>query len=409
VWPRLLRILRRLEPSPKVDRAVTRGLAQITRRVSRLFGSRSLPQRTYWSTSEFVDATRQAGVTYDVVEPAETIASRGPSMGIPKSTRFLKDGGWAVPPGFVATIHDGRVVGEYGAIIAPGNALLMDLSPYFSLRSPDEHPIFRRLRLPEVEYRDATIAVLARAFADNFFHFLLDIIPRLCLVERTRSLADIDFVLVRRALRFQREMLDMIGIPADRVLENSARTHIRARSLIVPSMPCWQRQFPSWALRYLQDKLGSRVTTSPERRRIFVCRGREGNGRRVLNEDEVADMLRDHAFESIRLEQLSLHDQISAFKSAEAVVAAHGAGLSHLVFCQPGTKVIELFAPSFVNPVYWNLSCQIAGVDYHYLIGEGTARVSEDQQDRRAVTEDFIQDITVDIRKLERILAGASL
>jgi capsular polysaccharide biosynthesis protein len=388
---------------------MTRSLAPITRHVSRPFGARALPQRIYRSTSEFVDATKHAGVTYQVVQPGEKIPSRPPSIGIPESDRFVKKDGWDIPPGFVVTIDGGRVVGDYVAVIAPDNSLLMDVSPSFSLRTPDEHPMFRRLRLPEVEYWDARVAVLTRPFADNFFHFLLDVVPRLGLVERAHPLAEIDYFLVPRTLRFQREVLDLVGISSARVLEHSARTHICARSLIVPSMPCRHRQFPSWALRYLQEKLGSSVATSSDKRRIYISRGRKSRTRRVVNEEEVLDMLRAHGFESIRLDQLPLSEQISAFRSAEAVVAPHGAGLSHLVFCQPSTTVIELFAPGFVNPVFWNLSCQMTGMNYCYLFGEGGARVPTNQQDVRAVIEDFSDDITVDIGKLERMLANMNL
>jgi capsular polysaccharide biosynthesis protein len=408
---RLPKVLRWVRPytGPAVVRALTRWIAPITRRVSRLFGSRSLPQRVFRSTKECVDASDQTGVTYHVVQPAEGIASRALPMGIPESDRFLNHGGWEVPQGFVVTIHGGRVVGEDGVVIASGNTLLMDLPPDLSLRTPDEHPIFRRLRLPKMEYCDATIAVLTRPSSDNFAHFLLDTIPRLCLIERAHALADIDYFLVSRRRRFQRELLEMVGISGERVLENSARTHMWARSLIVPSMPFWQSQLPSWALRYLQEKLGSGAATSSNRRRIYVSRGRDSFTRRVVNEDEVVGMLRAHGFESIRLEQLPLRDQISAFKSAEAVVAPHGAGLSHVVFCQPGTKVIEIFAPNFVNPVFWNLSCQVKGVDYCYLIGERNWRVGENQRDRRPVAEDLYEDITVDIRNLEQALSGSSL
>jgi capsular polysaccharide biosynthesis protein len=52
------------------------------------------------------------------------------------------------------------------------------------------------------------------------------------------------------------------------------------------------------------------------------------------------------------------------------VVGAHGAGLANLLFCTPGTKVLELFAPRCVNLCYWVISNH-AGLNYHYLLGEG--------------------------------------
>ena len=55
--------------------------------------------------------------------------------------------------------------------------------------------------------------------------------------------------------------------------------------------------------------------------------------------------------------------------SASVVLAPHGAGLSNIVFCQPGTKIIELFAPTYVPPCYRIIS-NICGLEHYYLIGE---------------------------------------
>ena len=74
--------------------------------------------------------------------------------------------------------------------------------------------------------------------------------------------------------------------------------------------------------------------------RIFVSRG---NGRRsYLNESEVEASLQDIGLTVVRLEAMTFLEQVQLFASAEIVVGAHGAGLSNTVFCQPGTRVLEL-------------------------------------------------------------------
>ena len=52
------------------------------------------------------------------------------------------------------------------------------------------------------------------------------------------------------------------------------------------------------------------------------------------------------------------------------IVGAHGAALTNLVFCRPGTRVIELFSPRYVNPCYRDL-CVAAGLSYAAVIGDG--------------------------------------
>ena len=46
--------------------------------------------------------------------------------------------------------------------------------------------------------------------------------------------------------------------------------------------------------------------------------------------------------EAIDFEDYSLIEQICLVQHAEEIIAQHGAGLSHLLFAQPKTKVFEL-------------------------------------------------------------------
>lgn len=53
------------------------------------------------------------------------------------------------------------------------------------------------------------------------------------------------------------------------------------------------------------------------------------------------------------------------FANAKIVIAPHGAGLTNLIFCKPGTKVLEIFQ-SHEDDTYCYLA-QVLGLDYHCL------------------------------------------
>jgi hypothetical protein len=65
---------------------------------------------------------------------------------------------------------------------------------------------------------------------------------------------------------------------------------------------------------------------------------------------------------------LSVAQQAALLAEAEVVLAIHGSGLTNIVFCQPGTKVVELFSPYYVYPCYWLLS-NLMQLEYYYLLG----------------------------------------
>lgn len=108
-----------------------------------------------------------------------------------------------------------------------------------------------------------------------------------------------------------------------------------------------------------------------------------------MNEEEVLIHLEQAGFSVIRLDDLPFPHQVSAFATAEIVVAAHGAGLANIVFCTPGTRIVEIFDPTYVVVDYWSLANQV-GLPYRYLLGE----------DRKAGRDGRLADIVVDAAAL---------
>jgi capsular polysaccharide biosynthesis protein len=87
------------------------------------------------------------------------------------------------------------------------------------------------------------------------------------------------------------------------------------------------------------------------------------------------------------------------------VVAPLGAALTNLVFCRPGVRVLELFAPRYLNSCFWTIACNIPGSRYHYLVGE-SSRPVDPRAEMLGVQDDITVDRTRFERMLERVLAG---
>ena len=62
----------------------------------------------------------------------------------------------------------------------------------------------------------------------------------------------------------------------------------------------------------------------------------------MLNEPELQERLIDLGFRIVSPETLSVVEQIREFSSAEMVVGPSGSGMFNVVFCHPGTKVIDI-------------------------------------------------------------------
>ncbi|WP_448126523.1 glycosyltransferase family 61 protein [Salinicola sp. NYA28a] len=107
----------------------------------------------------------------------------------------------------------------------------------------------------------------------------------------------------------------------------------------------------------LFDSLANKVELTKETRkkRIYVSR-KDTSKRCVKNEKQVLEALERYGFEEVVLDGKSVRDQIQLFKSSEAVVAPHGAGLTNLLFCDKGTLVIELLQENYLNTCFYAIA-----------------------------------------------------
>jgi capsular polysaccharide biosynthesis protein len=103
--------------------------------------------------------------------------------------------------------------------------------------------------------------------------------------------------------------------------------------------------------------------------RIYITR-QNAVSRRLLNEDELWEKLSAAGFKKYLLEEMSIEEQVKLFYNAEVIAGTHGAGFTNLCFCKTGTKVLEIFPPTYINQSYWTIASDLK-LKYHYVIGEG--------------------------------------
>ena len=306
------------------------------------------------------------------------------------------------PQPFVAVIPNGRAWGDKftRAVITSDDRLLEDIST----GSPSL--IISSDRLPPPVAIEGTVAFLAKNYCYNYYHWMFEFLPQIELLGRSGiDIGSIDKFAVNHCyFPFQRETLSLLGIPLEKIVEtDNNNNHIQARQLLASSVI---RESTKWACDFLRREfLNDSIIGVEKKQRIFISRKQR---RRVINEDELVAVLSEFGFKSIAPESLSVAEQISLFATAEVVIGAHGAALTNTVFCSPGTKVIEIFAPDYVNHCYRKLSSQV-GLEYWEFIGERVLELDLDSQPRGEKIHYVLEDILVNIAALLNMmkLAGA--
>ncbi len=308
------------------------------------------------------------------------------------------------PATFVATLPECRYCqfdGVKTGYITQDNQLLLDVSSYI------DYGNLSGLNFTPIHYVDGTLAVLSGNTSSIYYHWIVDSLPKLGLMELSGiDLNSVDKFLVSSYSGFHKETLDIMGIPENKIIESSKYPHVQAERMIVSSYPGIVCCPTKWATDFLRSKFLPPVTRSiseqPER--IYISRGIAGN-RRIINEYEVVEVLDKLGFVTIAAESMSIEKKISLMYSAKVVLTLYGGGCTNLLFCRPGTKVIEIFTPNNVGMPYYIMSHHL-GLEYYYLIGDGL----ECSYLRKIIYDiDGFEDTIVNIDSLKALLNMAGI
>ncbi|MCU1656191.1 MAG: hypothetical protein JWO57_847 [Pseudonocardiales bacterium] len=334
-----------------------------------------------------------------VARPAE-ILERTPPLGVPAGhPAFETSRRESVPRVAVAELPGARVLGPHRAVITAAGDLLHEVSYYFGTTRPTEHPLFLHPFPPPPRQVAGRLGVLASRGDVNYYHFLMDVLPRLGVLEQCPGIEPPDRWFVPAQTRFQRELLDLVGISEPVRIDAGRVAHVRADCLVVPGLAASTVVNPPWVVRYLRSRLLDGTIKRGPGRAVYVTRGASANNRQVANEPELLGMLAGRGFAVIDAGQLSVADQIRSFAEASLIVAPHGAALANLIFASPGATVIELFPAGCVLPDYWKLATGVEGLEYRYLSGRGAGAA-------RSRAQLLVSDITVDLVQLAAMLDG---
>ncbi|WP_066258976.1 glycosyltransferase family 61 protein [Neobacillus drentensis] len=316
------------------------------------------PQGIYNSVKDWVEANVESvsqGAVFKEIYPGTTFSRRLKRP--PTRYPTILEGG------SVGVIPNGRVWGLNGAIVTPDNHLIWDASLEF-VHPRSNHSIFKEEILFPISQHCELAADLTHVVGRNYYHWMYEVIPRIHLLRE--SGVPVERFIVKQEpdhLPFQSETLHHLGIMDDQLIKTYEGFHLQADRLVVPSQPAFATK---WGFDFLRRTFlieDNQLTT--ENKRIYISRKWS---RIITNESDLWDLLKPYGFIKVELETLSVAEQARLFSTAEVIVGAHGAGLANLTFCRPDTKVIEIFTPTFITPLYWVIS-SFGKLDHHYFIG----------------------------------------
>ena len=148
--------------------------------------------------------------------------------------------------------------------------------------------------------------------------------------------------------------------------------------------------------------------------RIFLTR-KNANYRKIINESDLIDDLKSKKFMFIDLDSLSIEKQIEIFSSAEVVISPTGSALANIVFCNKGTKIIEIIpryqhkSENSLKSRYLDI-CNILGFEYLSIEADPIPADSHDENiirfiDKNTVSQsNYYKNLLVKTNEFKKII-----
>jgi hypothetical protein len=186
----------------------------------------------------------------------------------------------------------------------------------------------------------------------NHSHWLTAHLPKLLLLDERGELDDV--VLPDDLSPALVDSIRRVGIDPDRF-----RRVDLDRPLVVDELRLLVTdRFRPELIQLAQRALTASAPGSSGARAIFISR-RRATSRRLLNETELVEHLAPLGVEAVVMEDLTFDEQVDLMNDASLIVGPHGAGLTNMIACRPGTPVVEIADLEFPNPNFYALACAL--------------------------------------------------
>lgn len=286
-----------------------------------------------------------------------------------------------------ATIRDvvGFVQLPDGQICYEGNWSL----PYLR-----KHPAYKRRFALSHRRLTGNIYSLLSLWAPEFYHWFHDVLTRLetALPELP---VDTKFLVNSNPKKWQLDSLVAFGIGPDRLEIQPTGMHTRVEKLWFATPVGHSSLGSGLVVQRVASRLRRHFVSDDLRRkscdRLYISR-HKATDRRIVNESEILPLLEEYGFQTVLCEDLPLREQVVLFDKTAAIIGAHGAGLTNLMYCTTNSFVGEIRIDG-VPPAYLVMSRQLrmrfSRFEANML---ATERERLDMQVNAAAFKDWISD-----------------
>ena len=179
--------------------------------------------------------------------------------------------------------------------------------------------------------------VLGSSPSDNYFSNLIHFLPRIFFINDKKINLTIHRNLSNKFRQFIESICILRGIEVSFTFLDDGFYNFNNSS--IPEFFTVKKSIK--ILKFFLENILTNIKVPEFKSKIYIRR-EDANYRKILNEADLISKLRKLEFEIINPQHFEILEQMKIFSNADLIIAAHGSNLSNIIFCQKGTKIIEI-------------------------------------------------------------------
>ena len=306
-----------------------------------------------------------------------------------KIAKYFNDGFYFRPNIFVCEVPQAYLHIGTGLVCTRDFKAVNESQMEYRLRNNPHFKTFKPLAIKRL--KGTYYSTINNIFSHQWQHWTVDCLTRLYSLSRAYPDQRIVLLTPSGLRKDWNESLTAALPPNFEIQHLSGETWVQVDRLILPSYVSARanHHLPPGYYDTMRQTTFARLGLPPKtesQERIYVSRSMAA-WRRILNEEELLELLGRYGFKSILLEKMAFRDQVDLFRRAEVVAGAYGSNWGNNIYSGK-IKNFVLYADRQPEPHVFTLTKGL-GQEHFFLAGDVT---------------DVHADITANLGEVERVL-----
>lgn len=223
--------------------------------------------------------------------------------------------------------------------------------------------LIKKITSFHLSFKFKKYSVISDNWSSGYFHWLLDCLPRLILLEGLGINLPLALPSYLKGKTFVTQSLTLLDKTNYEFLKKEKWYFFK--SLCFPAHLAPTGNYNDEIINKLRSRLTGNCKEVPTLK-IYVSRSKASR-RKIVNEQKIFPCLSSMGFRTVFCEDLTFEEQVQLFSKVKYLISNHGAGLSNILFMAPETSVLELRKRNDNhNNCYFSLASSL-NLKYFYL------------------------------------------